>query len=265
MPHLTKSEVSYLSVHPMNTPSSSHEQAMTLIEVILVVALLAGLMSYVVPTMFAPQDHSGFLRAFSAEVKSAYDTTVLTATFHRLVIHPHKRTIHLESIPPSSAAMMISSEDNHSPDERQRRFDTWSEEAPSEVIDHQKDRVIPPRSPLLYARQRLIGPIWQKVEGFGHEPLSWSSDLILSQYFVEHTKNLISLNQGSDQNLPDLEIFIHFYPRGYVERAAFIFRDQEDTRQPPYVVIIDAHQGVAEISTREEDVAQVVSESQAAL
>ena len=248
-----------------------HNQAMTLIEIVIVVALLAGVMIYAVPSMLKPEDHLSFFRQFQTEIKSAFDTTVLTATPHRLVIQPTKNSIHLESIPTNEAQTfsLASLKAHHAAAglstndtllARQDQFREWTETAPLEVNDHDNDRVIAPRSPLLGAKKFLIGPTWQPVEGYGHEPFKWSTNLRLAQYYVEHLTELVALNY--DRRSEPTPIFLHFLPQGYVEKSALIFRDIDDPEQPPYVLIIHPHQGIATLSAEAEDALTYVTSSQ---
>lgn len=230
---------------------------MTLLEVIIVIALLAGLMSYAVPSLFREDDHSFFFRQLQMEIKSAFDTSVLTSTPHRLVIDITGRSVHLETIatplsqkvPTSYASVSpLSQEDRKA---MEGRVERWLEDGPKEVKDFEKDRVIPASSPLIKAKDKLVGVAWEKVEGFGHEPFRWSKDLYLSIFYVEHMVEQISLEEGRGgrDNQP---IYIHFFPHGYVEKATLVFKELE-ADSPPYVINILSRQGVAQLSSREED------------
>lgn len=240
----------------IHEPISWHQRdAMTLLEVIIVIALLAGLMSYAVPSLFREDDHSFFFRQLQMEVKSAFDTSVLTSTPHRLVINIAKRSVHLETIAapspqvPTSYAVAPLSQENRK--EMEVRVERWLEDAPKEVKDFEKDRVIPASSPLIKAKDRLVGAAWKKVEGFGHEPFRWSKDLYLSLFYVEHMTEQVSLDEGRG-GLDKQPIYIHFFPHGYVEKATLVYKELEADR-PPYVINVLSRQGVAQLSSRQED------------
>ena len=229
---------------------------MTLVEIIIVVALLAGVMAYAIPSMLKPEDHSGFFRQFQAEIKSAFDTAVLTSVPLRLVIQPAQAAVHLESVPPEQAAGFSlaglwldesSSQLNHAERRRarQEQFSRWTADQPHEVRDHQNDQIIPPRSPLLDAKNLLIGPEWQPVQSYGHEPFRWSSQLRLRQYYVEHLARMVAIDGEVEEHGP---IYLHFLPQGYVEKATFVFGEDAAPERPPYVVVVHPHQGTATLT-----------------
>lgn len=243
-------------VVPVRSHQSFHQshRAMTLVEIIIVVALLAGVMAYAIPSMLKPQDHSGFFRQFQAEIKSAFDTAVLTSSPLRLVIQPAKAAVHLESVPHEEAAgfslasLWLDESQSSQVDRRRARaeqFSRWTADLPHEVRDHFKDRIIAPRSPLLDAKHLLIGPEWQPVQSYGHEPFQWSPQLRLRQYYIEHLATPVSIADEVGEHGP---IHLHFLPQGYVEKATFVFREDAAPERPPYVVVVHPHQGIATLT-----------------
>lgn len=238
------------------------DQALTLLEVILVIALLAGVMVYAIPNILVEDDHSATFNALRAEIKSAYDSAVLSGFTHRIVFDLEKKTIFLErntQIGDISHQILSSDIEHLSEQERdaahQEKIASLKEIAKlagDEVSDFEQNRTIPPTSPLIQAQQNLLGYSWDKVDDFGHTTIDLSG-LSITRYRVEHLgEEIIHSDQAASI------IYLYVFPQGYVEKAYFVwFEDYNDTiieDRPPYIIATLPYQGVALLSTSLEDI-----------
>ncbi|MCY4381026.1 MAG: hypothetical protein OXC40_05615 [Proteobacteria bacterium] len=241
----------------------SSDHAMTLLEVVLVTVLLAGMLTYAVPMLLPATDQAPFMSQVQSEIKSAYDTAVLTGVPHRLVFDFSKRSIHLERITaysplerfilPSFAADGLTLD--QAKREKEENYEKWLQFGKVEVVDYERDRVIPPVSPLNRAKAQLVGHRWDQVSGYGHAPLRWSSEVYVSRYYIEHMSGE-RVRTVVDQKGASELAYLHFLPKGYVERAYIVFRElvgsRIDDNRPPYVITTLPYEGVSLLTSTEE-------------
>lgn len=251
----------------MNRPSKSSE-GLTLFEVIIVIALLMGTMIYALPTLVSSTDHSGTMRALQTEIKSAFDSAVLTGLPHRLVFDLNAAQIYVERLaagPGDSTSSTGFHRDSDPVAEKQRRdqleqsFEIYRELSRGEVSDFDNDRKLPPTSPLLRAYDQLLGAPWEKTSHLSHQPISFGEGITVTRYRTERNEAehfITPPSSDSEANIPPISLY--FYPRGYAEKAYFVFRERGDDGAvlddtPPYVLVIRPFEGVADLSSRAED------------
>ena len=236
-----------------------HTKGLTLFEVILVVALLAGTMIYALPTLTSGNDHSATLSSIQTEVKSTFDSAVLTGLPHRLVFDLKKKRVYGERLAYSSAAMILRRDDNQEKEAERREeyeasFEEYRELARDEVSDLAQNRTLPASSPVLLAYKALLGPPWQSLQDFDHQIITLGHSLTLTRYQTE--RHEAEQNVLTEEEPPSISLY--FFPQGYVEQAYFVFRELGDDGSlledlPPYILTIKSYEGVAELSARIED------------
>ena len=234
-------------------------QALTLFEVILVVALLAGTMIYALPTMLSGTDHSATIRSFQAEVKSAFDSAVLTGLPHRLVFDLKQKRIFLQKLAYGAPSMILHRDEDplqeaQRKEEHSSAFEEYRDLSRDEVSDLQHQRTYPASSPVLLAYKNLLGPPWQELQEFDHQVLLLGEGITITRYRTERHEE----EQILQQQEPPPAFSLYFLPQGYVEQAYFVFQELANDGSvledlPPYIITIKAHQGVAVLSSQPED------------
>ncbi len=243
----------------------SKEQAFSLIEVILVIALMALIFVMAVPnfTITEQTEASQKLGALAGDIRAAYDTAVLTRKPHRLVFSFGEDEYWLETTERDDFYMGDEKLDRDpTPEEIKDKKAAFEEEfehyktlAGKEIEDPEEEKVIPPTSPLLQARSRLAPVEWKRVED-----AEWQVRKLGPQFYV---RSIQAEHHGRPQTFEELGAegfaYLYFFPQGYVERAVIHIapkeiEDKSKLDDHTYTVLTEPYEGIAEVKSGYQEV-----------
>ncbi len=239
-------------------PSPASALGMTLIEIIIVIALIAAAMAAVGTTMLNTSETEVAIRIgqLASDVRGAYDTAVLTGKPHRLVFTFGTGDYHLEV---ADRERFFFGDDKLDADptlEQEQdatayfdeRFAELEASAGEEVVDPETQDVIKPSSPVVKAKENLRPVGWTRVTSLEWSQRTLGPELLIQSMQAEHHREL--------QKLEDLGLagraFIYFMPSGYVEKAVIHIAYNDGDGQPiadklPYSVVTEPMAGVADV------------------
>ncbi len=236
-----------------------HPNAFTLIELIIVIALLAFVIVVAFPNFnFSEESRvSSKLSRLSADVRSAFDLAVLSGRPHRLVFHLGSGDYWLQSTDSQNVLLGDRLVDRDpSPQEERARleefdrdFEEYIDLAGESFIDPESEEDIPPASPVLKAKNKLRGPQWFEVkEGEWARKRSLGPELIIKDIQAEHHQQKIDLLESRG----DAFSYIYIQPTGYIEKAVLhlYYRLDETSindKKPPYTFITQPYDGSAKL------------------
>jgi prepilin-type N-terminal cleavage/methylation domain-containing protein len=234
--------------------------AFTMIELMIVVALIAFLYSIAVPqfSMRTGLEAANKVQRLADDVRSAYDLAVLNQKIYRMAFTLSTGEYVLQeyggnTLPP--------------PDENSQRDPTAEEEKTAMeqydirtkdlerligegVKDPNNDGIIEGSntSPILRHRKDTRSREWAVVDNLEWKPRTLGQYLLITEMQAEHHKG----KQLLDDLGPLGRGFIYFFPSGYVERAYIKIAYKKDDMVPdetqePYTVKINPWVGNAEI------------------
>jgi general secretion pathway protein H len=248
-----KHQLSKFVLHPFH---SGHRQSgMTLIEIVVVVGLIALVYAVAAPDLLLNDqaERQAKISRISEDVRSAYDTAVLSGRAHRLVFDLTTSDYWLESTEAEHFFLgnqeldrdLTEEEENQENLEFDEKFVEYEQLAGSEITDPEDDQVIRPTSPLLRAKDRLKRPVWAVVESGEWSRRSLSPELKIISMQAEHHRGRQSLESTGEGG----RAMIYFFPQGYVEKAVIYVNDPEATEsdRPPYTIVTEPYEGVAEL------------------
>lgn len=230
----------------------------TLIEVMIVIALMALVYSLVIPR-FTTDASAAFnsLSRLSNDVRSAFDTAVLTGKTHRLVFNLRSGKYWLEVTDADDVylgAEVEGTDLNESLLEEQKenfelRFEKYKDLAGEAVKDDEEDAAdIPPPSPVMKAKDKLKGPTWRKVESLEWGNRQLVDILIINDIKAEHHASPITLEDHSADD--EIMATIQVMPSGYIEQTIFhiYYRKGENEAnfdRKPFTLLIHPTLGIA--------------------
>ena len=236
------------------------DEGFTLIEVVVVVALIAFIYVIAVPQFSARTGTEAATRVtrLADDIRSAYDMAILNNKMYRMVFTPATGQYLLESAesevkipPPKGGHDPTEEEEKTLVDEFASRTKDFEAMASEKVKDEDgKDISDSNVSPILRNRKAAGPTKWEKVENMEWTDRSLGNYLLISEMQAEH--------HNEKQTLSDLgpkgRVFIYFYPQGYVEKAfirvAFKKDDMVvDEDQKPYTIVTKPFLGTADVVT----------------
>lgn len=249
----------------MQKPSAS--AGFTLIEIILVIALMAVVFILVVPNfnIVPSSEATSKINGLAGDIRAAYDMAVLHRKPYRLVFEFKTADYWLES----TERLDFQLGDNRlsrdpSPQEIKDSLAQFEEDfkeyvtlAGKDVEDSETETTIKPTSPLIAARSKLRPVEWRATEDAEWTKRSLGPHFLLRSLQAEHHKNL----QTYEELQTDGYAYLYFFPEGYVEKAVIYIApaDEEDKArwdQLTYTVVTRAWEGLAEVESgyREVDI-----------
>ena len=240
--------------------SDSKESGFSLIEVIIVIALMGTVFIMIIPNLgiISTSEAAGKLSNLSGDIRSAYDLSVLNKKPYRMVFEFNSGDYWLEStertdvyISPESMERELSQEEVEEREEIMNdELEEYTELAGKEVNDDEEETVIPPTSPLLQVYDKLRPPKWTKVEDLEWRGRSLGPYYAIQDMQTEHHSRLVRLSEYQDQ----AKAYMYFFPHGYVERAVIHIGsklgDYEiDSNELPYTVTTRPYEGLADIES----------------
>ncbi|MCY4443933.1 MAG: hypothetical protein OXC44_03935 [Proteobacteria bacterium] len=244
---------------------------LTLLEVILVIALLAGMMSYTVSGLLPSKDYTSTFLALQAQIKSTFDSAVLTAVPHRMVFDTKaskimiQRLEHKEGTTPTTITFTTKNhesleEEKLALENKKENLEVYKDLGGDDVTDIDTQTTIKASTPVLQAMEQLMGQRWIRAGDFAEGDLSFSG-LRITRYFTEHLETEIITDRGESAHK---EFFLYFYPHGYVEKAYIIFHEVDDQGTPledvsPYVLRTLPFEGISMLSANIADIDTILS------
>lgn len=229
---------------------------MTLIELIIVVALLAGVMVYALPNIMLNKEAEiqTKLSRLREDIQSAFDMAVLSGKNYRLVFSLDTQEYWLEvgseegmiNLDPLRLGRDLTDAEEKKEVERfeiefKDKYESLADEA---VKDPETDKEIKPTSPVIQAKNLLSPKEWKPVENLEWSIRNLGSALVFKDIQAEHHTQ----RQSADSmNVESPRAIVYVYPRGYIERAVIrvaYSSDEENTEeQLPYLLVIEPHTG----------------------
>lgn len=244
---------------PASIAAAAREGGFSLIEVIIVMALMAFVYSVALPqfNMRSGAETATKLNGLAGDIRGAFDLAVLTGKPYRLVIQFNSGDYWLEETDQSTFSLGSDKIDRDPGEQEEKdeaiafdsKFNDYIEMAGSAVSDPKSGKEIPPESPVLAAKSQLKRAHWSRVDS-----LEWSNRSIGPHMMV---KAMQAEHHGHKQDLseigPEARAMIYFFPSGYVERAVIYiyFKKDElvpDETQEPYTIVTNPYEGVAEVT-----------------
>lgn len=241
------------------------QQGFTLLEMILVIALMATVYAVALPDMTILESTavSSKLGRLTADIRAASDISVLTQRPYRMVFMLASGDYWLETT--SAESFYLGNHDLGRDytvnEEREIRenfdadFGAYEELAGSEIEDHEHDRVIAPISPVVRAKDQLRPVEWQRVVSNEWKARTIGPELIFQDFRALH--------HDAPQTFQDLgeeaRAILYFFAGGYIEPAVFhlAFRKGEfefDTEKQPYTLVTKPYEGVVEVNSGYEEI-----------
>jgi prepilin-type N-terminal cleavage/methylation domain-containing protein len=237
---------------------SADERAFTLIEVLIVVALIVSVYAVALPriNLKSGAEVSSKTGQLATDIRSAFDMAVLSGFTHRLVFEFGSGDYWLERCDRETVSMgddalghdMTAEEEKAAAEQFEDHFKEYESLAGEEVRDPDTGEAIRPPSPVVSAKSELKGATWTKVDTMEWKRRTLGPYLILKDMQAEHHREL--------QRLEDLgpkgRVMLYFLPGGQVERAVFHIamrrgEAEADPNQPPYTVVTKSFEGMAEV------------------
>jgi prepilin-type N-terminal cleavage/methylation domain-containing protein len=241
-------------------PLKKSEAGFTLLELLIVIVLIAGVYAIAFPN-FSMQQNSKIadsLARLSEDVRAAYDTTVLLGKPHRIVFKLATGDYTLQRSEQTEVYLSDEAKEGaeaspQQAEEKRAAFDEQFAEYSKLAGEGHKapsgDDIIPAVSPVLKAKNLLRDPVWQKAELGGWTTRNIGDFLQIKDVQTEHNAKPITLEEAGENGVA----IVHFFPRGYVERTVMHIYIK-DSEQPPYTVLIDPNLGTAEVRSGYEEI-----------
>lgn len=236
------------------------ESGMTLIEIILVVALMAVIYSVAMPQLNIKTgtEVASKMGTLAADIRSAYDMAVLYRRPYRMVFHLASGEYWLETTERDDFTLGDSQLDRDpSPEEQKEAIEAFEEEfkeyetlAGQEIEDSVNERMVKPTSPVVAAKDLLAPPKWEPVESSEWSRRTIGPSLLFMDIKAEHHKEKQTLEAlGANGHG-----FLYFFPSGYVEKAVIhvAYRKGEmdiDEKEAPFTLVTNPYQGTAEVTS----------------
>jgi prepilin-type N-terminal cleavage/methylation domain-containing protein len=248
------------------TSKTQRTRGFTLLEVIIVVAIIAGVYAIALPNFSVQKESqiSDRLGRLNEDVRAAFDLAVLTGKPHRLVFNIASGEYFLERSEQTNVYLADQAiEGGDLPPRQEKEKQAEADEQFKEYLtlagetfkDSASDTPIPPVSPVLNAKDALRGPTWAPVEGQGWGLRNLGDYLVIKDMQTEHHARPLTREEAGENGIA----LVYFLPQGYVERTVihiyYKLSDTEvDSETPPYTVIFEPYLGMAQINSGYEEV-----------
>ncbi|NRA43619.1 MAG: type II secretion system protein [Oligoflexales bacterium] len=256
-------------MNPLERPKNN-AKGFTLLEVIIVIGLVAFVYGVAIPNfnLKTGNEVASKLGQFAEDIRSAYDYSVLTGRPLRLVFKLYDGEYWLETTKEESSVshqIKIGNEairaDPLPEDEKQRMLffdedfqryeDIVGESVPNPETGEED---IPVFSPVIKAKEKLRGPIWEKLDSLEWAGRRIGPFLMVRDLQTTHHQQPVSLEDG-----PNVVGMIYFLPQGYVEKTVLhVFYQKEkgevDPDQTPYTILVHPYDGYAEVRVGFEEI-----------
>jgi general secretion pathway protein H len=242
----------------MRFAGQNKQSGFSLLEIIIVISLIAVVYSVALPNLGVQTatEASTKLSLVSVDIRGAFDMAVLNRKPYRLVFMMTTGEYWLETTDRTDFYLgdedidrdFTEIEEKEAIDYFDEDFERYVELAGSEIPDSDNDRVIPPTSPLLAAREKLKPVKWTPVETSEWYRRSIGPTFLFQDMQAEHHKSKQTFDVLGEEG----RAMLYFFPQGYVERAYIhvAVRKNEaevDETQPPYTITTNPYTGTANV------------------
>lgn len=202
------------------------KRAFTLIEVMIVIALFAGIMAVAMPNLAVQKeaDISTKLGRLAGDIRVTSDISILSRRPYRIAFNLMSgkywlettdfKDLSLASLPPGKDYTL--EEEKELNEQFEQEFEKYKDLVGEEVQNPDSDEKIPIKSPLIKAENKLKWPIWRKSEGEEWSERSLVPELFISSFRSEHLKEATTLEDNESE---EVIAYLYFFPIGYVEKA----------------------------------------------
>lgn len=252
--------MSHSRVNPFAKKHSA--SGFTLIELIIVITLMAFIYTVGLPdlNLNTETEVATKIGKLSADIRSAYDLSVLTGKNYRMVIEFNSGDYWLEEADRKSVFLgtvdldrdPTEDEEKQAQDEFNADFEEFVELAGDVVEDAEDETEIPPTSPVLEAKEKLKPVEWNRVDTAEWANRSFGPNLSVMSMQAEHHVAKVSAEESGSDVGNKARGFLYFFPQGYVERAVIhigVKKDdfEWDEDEKPYTIVTYPYEGMAEI------------------
>lgn len=229
----------------------------SLIEVMIVVALMAFVYTYALPqlNLKTGAEIATKISQLNGDIRNAYDLSVLSGKTYRMVFMLTSGDYWLEQADQERIYLgddrlgrdPSEAEEKEQDQVFESRFAEFQELAGRAVVDMKDEKEIPPESPVLAAKDKLRQAVWSRVDSMEWGERTLGPSLMIKAMQAEH--------HGVRQEIGDLgeasRAMLYFFPNGYVERAMIQIAYKKDDlvideEKEGYTIITDPYQGTAE-------------------
>jgi prepilin-type N-terminal cleavage/methylation domain-containing protein len=229
----------------------------SLIEVIIVVALIAFVYSVAIPQLgqVTGSEVASKINQLASDVRNAYDLSVLTKKTYRLTFNLATGDYRLEESDREDIYLGNEKLDRDPTETEEKdavvafdmKFKDYEDLAGQVVVDQENDKEIPPTSPVIEAKGKLKPATWTPVEN-----MEWAARTLGPNLMI---KDMQSEHHGHKQDFTELgreaRGMIYFFPNGYVQRAVIHIAYAKDEMTPddskePYTITTNPYEGTAE-------------------
>ena len=240
------------------------ERGFTLLEIIIVVALIAGVYTFALPQfrIFSGLEVSSTLNRLAVDIRSAWDIAVLTGKVHRLVFQVGGGDYWLEVADRNDVFLSVEGLDRDLSKEEEQEaqlafeesFKTYEDMMASPTFDPEAEKEIIAITPLIANKKRLQSAKWTMVKNLEWQKRTLSPLLAVQAMQTEHHTR----KQHNEDNEDNMQAFLYFFPDGYVEAAVIqiaVMQDEStvDRSTPPYTVRTNPYEGTAEVISGKEE------------
>lgn len=228
----------------------------SLIEIVLVVALIASVLAILVPNLGMQRETNiaNRLGRLTGDIRSAFDLAVLTRKPYRMAFdffsgkywlestnHPN---FTLGSLPPGRDLSV--KEEKELNEEFEEDFAKYQDLMGDDIQDPDSDDKIPLKSPVIKAKKRLMWPKWDRVTDSEWSARDLAPELVIRAFQSEHHAEAVSIDEGEAD---EAFAYLYFFPSGYVEKAYMhIYEragDTIDEDKTPYTLLTRPYRGEA--------------------
>lgn len=240
------------------------ERGFTLLEIVIVVALIAGVYTFALPQfgIFSGLEISSTLNRLAVDIRSAWDVSVLTGRVHRMAFEIGGGDYWLEVADRNEVFLGLEGLDRDlSKDEEEENrlafeesFKRYEDMLGNPLFDPDEEKEVIPLTPVTASKKRLQRVKWTMVKNLEWQKRTLAPLLSVQALQAEHHVRKQSNEDGDGAT----QAFLYFFPDGYVEAAVIqvaVMLDETtiDRSVPPYTVRTNPYEGTADvISGREE-------------
>jgi prepilin-type N-terminal cleavage/methylation domain-containing protein len=236
------------------------DRGFTLIEIIIVLALMATLYAVAMPQfgVITGTTVANNLGRLSGDIRNAFDRAVLTGKIHRMGFNLVSGEYYLEE---TESPRIYTSSEKQGRDPTEEESESQQEEfkekmkaykdlAGDEISTPDGDEKIQPTSPIVEASERIAPPEWRKVDSTEWGPRSIGPELIFMDIQAEHHAS----KQAAEELGEKGRAFIYFFPAGYVERSVIHIGYRKNEREvdetlSPYTLKTSPMVGIAAVES----------------
>lgn len=231
-----------------------NQAGLTLLEIILVIAVIAGVYAIALPQFDFVIDNevSTRISRLEEDVRDAYDKAVLSGKPYRIVFMMSSGEYWLEVT--NETEVFLGQEGLESDPTKEQleekiedmnaQFEAYMDLAGDVVVDEENEKEINPTSPVIKAKDKLFPPKWEVVEDMEWGLRKLGETLVIMDIQAEHHRRK---QERSDLD-PKTPVYIHFFPKGYVEKSYIHigYSDGDggvDEEKEPYTLKIHPYTG----------------------